>query len=170
MIIPDVAHLACITPRSAYIDFKSFEESTGITKAKYKLLTKRLAGVYFFHILTKTESTHPLEYRIKILKNDWESRETHQTGTHLDAECSYLGCQHVHMMNENEVLSKRKDSANGFHVSGVLSQTKFTEVTESIKRSGGVFSRKSDETIQKDIDSVYNKGVISEHIKNKLGL
>ncbi len=170
MVIPDATHLACFTPRSAYIDFKSLEESTGVVKAKYKLLTKRLAGVYFFHILTKTEATHPLEFRIKILKNDWESREKHRTGTHLDAECSYIGCQHVHMMSESEVLSKRKDSTNGFYVSGVLSQVKFTEVTESIKRSGGIFSRKSDDVIQKDIDLVYNKGIVSEHIKNKLGL
>ena len=166
----DAEHLACIKPRSAYMDFRSLEESTGEVNAKYKLLTKKLAGVYFFHVLTKSGITYPQEYRMEILRNDWESREPHPRGMHLDEDASYLGCQHFHMMSERDVLLKRKEFRNGFNISGLLSQTKFTEVTDFIKRSGGVYSRKSNVVIQEDIESVFNKGVISDKIRNKLGL
>lgn len=168
--MPIDVRLTYIRTRSAYMDFKSLEESTGEIKAKYKLLTKQQAGVYIFHVLTKTEATYPTEYRIRIIQSDWDSRENHSTGMHLDRPCSYLGCHHLHIMSEKDILAKRLARDNGFIIAGTLSQTKFREVSDFIKQSRQIISSRANPENEELIDSVFNKGIVSEQIKNKLGL
>lgn len=153
-----------VTVRSAFMDWQSEEDRTGVVKSKYKLLTSKLLDIYLFHILTTTETSHPQEQRIKILPEDWEYRN----GTHLNAPFSIIGCQHIDVLNDDQVATKTRTT--GFPLVGTITQIKLSEIITFIKSYNSTITPRSDPQARHILVSMFEDRKITSDILNKLGL
>jgi hypothetical protein len=164
--VSDAEHLSIINCiRSAFLDRKSLEVSTGNVKQKYKLLTSRVADVYLFHVLTTRPDTYPREQSINISSTDWEHRE----GTHLSASISILGCQHFDVLSQNDVLIKRKERDNGMPFVGRISQSKLSEILTFIKKYNQMITPKTNLEARNTLQDMFEKRTVND-IKAKLGI
>lgn len=168
MHVSDDVHLYSVKVRNAFYDKKSHEESTNITKAKYKLLTSKIPEleVYLFHILTTTEGSYIKERTIKILKTDWDSIEK----GFLNAEHSNLDCQKIDVLSKSDILVKKKDSDNGFPLAGTVKQSKLNEIISLIKETNASVSSKTDFKAREYLQGMFETGTLSDSLLNDLGL
>ena len=170
MEMPDDALLECMRLRRAFLDRKSEEFGNSRSKPKYKLLTQKTAlselGIFIFHILTTTKGSYIKEKTIDIYISDWEYRE----GVHLSEPCSKLCSQKIDVMNREKLLSKIKDSDNGFPHKGTLSQIKFDEVVSFIKTDFESVDSRTDFVVRDIIISIFDKKEIAKDVLTKFGL
>lgn len=171
MYMPDSILLRNINLRNTFLDRKSKEESTSITKAKYKLLTFKdliLAdlGLFVFHVLTTGEDSYIKDKTMDIYPNDWEYRD----GTHLGANCSRLCTQKVDVLNKETLLEKIRDDKNRFSHVGTIYQSKFSEIIDFIKDDFGRTDIKTDFDVREIVNSLFEKRQASREVLDKFGL
>lgn len=171
MEMPDNVLMMNINLRNTFLDMKSEEKDSSRIKPKYKLLTQKDTllsdiGVFVFHILTTTEDSYIKEKTIDIFQSDWEYRD----GTHLDSPYSKLCSQEVDILNKEKILAKMRDGGNKFSHKGTLSQIKFTEVMDFIKKSFEKTDTRTNFDIRDVIIPILNKKQVAENLLQKFGL
>lgn len=123
LALSDDLILASFITQHGYKDKRSFEPSTGRVKTKYKLAGNIVAtlGIYTFFVMTSQKQACESVVTLEINENDWEQRNGIR-GT------GYLDIKKIEALNREEVLSKKKDSQNGFRCIGRLCDTKYNEL------------------------------------------
>lgn len=123
--IPDAFFLKKIQTRHLYCDKKSKEESTGVIKWKFKLagiqediLTDAI-HIYRFFVGTSKASSCEKNLTLEVKPSDWEhinSPYMHSIG----ALSGYFDVKKIEVLNQDDLLEKLKDTANGFQYAAKL--------------------------------------------------
>lgn len=156
-----------IDSQHAYYDKRSFEDSTNITKPKYKLSANAfpLKDIYNFFTLTSQEETCEKALTLKIYKRDWVYREVEK----LTEECSYLDIKHCEAFCGSDILAKRNDPQNGFQSVAKLNDSKYKELQSlrhKIHKSRGFVSKEKIALIHSALGEIK----VADEIIKELGL
>lgn len=118
--------------RKAYRDRKAFEESTGLTKKKFRLAGASVAelNVYpFFYIFGEIKALIK-SATFTVRREDWEDRVPDE----LDHDESFIDVSRVESLTREEIQAKRDDPENRFSPIAALSSVRFAELKKLAKK------------------------------------
>lgn len=124
MDLPANILLSKITPKHLYLDKKSKEFSTNVTKRKYKLAGNQILDQYFFNILTRNSSACKTQFTLCIEPKDWQNKVS---GSYLGNQNSYCDLTKFELLSKSDLISKMRDRDNGFPFVAKLCQQKCKE-------------------------------------------
>ena len=106
MDLPANILLSKITPKHLYLDKKSKEFSTNVTKRKYKLAGNQILDQYFFNILTRNSSACKTQFTLCIEPKDWQNKVS---GSYLGNQNSYCDLTKFELLSKSDLISKMRD-------------------------------------------------------------
>ncbi len=163
MDLPANILLSKITPKHLYLDKKSKESSTDVTKRKYKLAGNQILDQYFFNILTRNSSACKTHFTLCIEPKDWENKVS---GPYLGNQNSYCDLTKFELLSKTVLVNKMRDKDNGFLFIAKLCQHKCKEFENLLPEVAKCLY------ISSETKGIIDRGIASaiDGILSKLGL
>lgn len=123
-----------VKARNVHLDKKSFEQSTGIIKSKYKLAGHPIKDLdqFIFFILSSNSDAYHKVVLVKICDNEWINRNPNLS-TKLRGE-SCIDITRHEILSSRIVGLKLTDKKNGFKYVAELPEGKFEKLQKKMVR------------------------------------
>jgi hypothetical protein len=123
--------LSLIKKSHIHCDKKSFEEYTGRTRKKYKVLIGRYQDTFILHLFNSDRDSCLKRFRVCIAQCDYADKKL----GHLEKQFSYIDASKPEILEKEKIIDKINDHKNGFEYIGRLVENKFEKLLSLLKKA-----------------------------------